>query len=115
MASIAMSRLAGKLTSDGLMSAEENNSIQQQLNQGPTSKKPIPVNQLKQVQPQSAMPTTAPIAQAPTIPNVNMFAANQQAQTPSGQVQTPQGQNGGFTNIPQDQLNKYSTLFGKVV
>ena len=115
MAAIAMSRLAGKLTSDGLMSAEENNSIQQQLNQRPTSKKPIPVNQLKQVQPQSAVPTTAPVAQAPTSPNVNMFAANQQAQTPSGQAQMPQGQPNSFTNIPQNQLDKYSTLFGKVV
>ena len=114
-ASLAMSRLAGKLTSEGLMSAEENNAIQQQINQGPTSKKPIPVNQLKQAQPQSAMPTAKPVAQGPTSPNVNMFAANPQAQTPSAQVQAPQGQTGGFTNIPQDQLNKYSTLFGKVV
>jgi hypothetical protein len=56
-----------------------------------------------------------PISQAVTQPQVNMFAANQQAQTPSGQVQTPQGQPSNFTNIPQNQLDKYSTLFGKVV
>jgi len=114
-ASLAMSRLAGKLTSEGLMSAEENNYIQQQINQGPTPKKQAPINQLMQTQPKAAMPMptqTAPIAQSPTTPNVNMFAANQQAQTPSGQVQSPTG---NFTNIPQDQLSKYSTLFGKVV
>jgi hypothetical protein len=58
---------------------------------------------------------TVPMAQSPTQPQVNMFAANPQAQTPFAQVQAPQGQTSGFTNIPQDQLNKYSTLFGKVV
>jgi hypothetical protein len=64
----------------------------------------------------SKPPTTmSPISQAVTQPQVNMFAANQQAQTPSGQVQTPQGQPNSFTNIPQNQLDKYSTLFGKVV
>ena len=66
-------------------------------------------------------PSAAPvskISEGPTTPNVNMFAANTQAQTPSGQVQAPQalqGQPSNFTNIPQDQLNKYTTLFGKVV
>jgi hypothetical protein len=67
---------------------------------------------------QKAKPASAPISpisQTVTQPQVNMFAANTQAQTPSGQVQAPQGQTSNFTNIPQNQLDKYSTLFGKVV
>jgi len=81
-----------------------NNALEQQKQK---------LQQPRQAQPQAATPTpSAPIAQNPTSPNVNMFAANTQAQTPSGQVQSPTG---NFTNIPQDQLSKYSTLFGKVV
>jgi hypothetical protein len=108
-ASLAFGKLAGKMSAEGLIDQETNNDIQQQIKQGPTNKAPvnkapIPVSQLAQ-----------PRAQAPTQPQVNMFAANPQAQTPSAQVQAPQGQSNNFTNIPQDQLNKYSTLFGKVV
>jgi len=110
-ASLAMSRLAGKLTAEGLMDAEENNSIQQQINKVPTPRKQTPaaINEYIQMQPKAPRPIqTLPIAQGPTTPNVNMFASNnQQAQG--------QQQNQGFTNIPQDQLNKYNTLFGKVV
>lgn len=103
-ASLAFGKLAGKMTADGLIDEDTNNDIQQQIKQGPVNKSPIPVSQLAR-----------PVAQTPTQPQVNMFAANQQAATPSGQVQMPQTQTGSFTNIPQDQLNKYSTLFGKVV
>jgi len=66
--------------------------------------------QLKQptIQQKPAAPIyKSPVSQGVTSPNVNMFAANTQAQ---GQSPTA-----GLTNIPQDQLNKYSTLFGKVV
>ena len=108
-ASLAFGRLSAKMAANGLMDEGTNNDIQQQIKQGPTNrapvnKAPIPVSQLAQ-----------PRVQAPSQPQVNMFAANPQAQTPSGQVQAPQGQSNGFTNIPQDQLNKYNTLFGKVV
>ena len=67
--------------------------------------------QPKQTQSQVTMPTpSTPIAQGPTTPNVNMFAGNTQQAQGQGQQQ-----NQGFTNIPQEQLNKYNTLFGKVV
>ena len=56
--------------------------------------------------------TMPPVSQSITQPQVNMFSANPQAQTPSEQLQSPVN---NFTNIPQEQLNKYSTLFGKVV
>jgi hypothetical protein len=60
-----------------------------------------------------------PISQAPVSPNVNLFKANATTTTPVPVAATPspQGQSptAGLTNIPQDQLNKYSTLFGKVV
>jgi len=54
----------------------------------------------------------APIPSSATQPQVNMFAANTQAQTPSGQLMSPTN---NLTNIPQEQLNKYSTLFGPLV
>lgn len=54
----------------------------------------------------------APIPTLATQPQVNMFAANSQAQTPSGQLQSPTN---SITSIPQEQLDKYTSLFGKVV
>lgn len=54
----------------------------------------------------------APIPTSATQPQVNMFAANPQAQTPSGQLQSPIN---NITSIPQEQLDKYTSLFGKVV
>jgi len=66
-----------------------------------------------------------PVSQAPTQPKVNMFASNTPG-TPvtTGVAPTEQPANnamasiptaGGLTNIPQDQLNKYNTLFGPLV
>jgi hypothetical protein len=53
-----------------------------------------------------------PVSEAPTSPSVNMFAANTPG-TPMTTGVTPTA--GSITNIPQEQLDKYTSLFGKVV
>ena len=62
-----------------------------------------------------------PISQGPTSPNVDIFKAGTPAPkvasapaAPAAQGQ-PQAPTNNLTSIPQDQLNKYSTLFGPVV
>jgi hypothetical protein len=87
----------------------------------------IPSDVKFKTQPRSQTPVTpVPVAEAPAAPNTNIFAAN----TPNTPITTgvapttqPTGNTtmatapntGGLTNIPQDQLNKYNTLFGPVV
>jgi len=63
-----------------------------------------------------------PVSQGPTSPNINIFKSGTPAATPvasapavptiQGQPQAPAS---NITSIPQDQLNKYSTLFGPIV
>ena len=53
-----------------------------------------------------------PVSEAPASPSVNMFAANTPG-TPMTTGVTPTA--GSITSIPQEQLDKYTSLFGKVV
>ena len=68
---------------------------------------------------------TQEIAEGPTSPPTNIFAANTPG-TPMTTGVTPTSQptnnvmasipnTGGLTSIPQEQLNKYNTLFGPIV
>lgn len=54
----------------------------------------------------------SPISQSVTQPEVNMFSANTPG-TPMTTGVTPTA--GSITSIPQEQLDKYTSLFGKVV
>ena len=86
----------------------------------------VPSDVKFKTQPRSQAPvTTSPVAEAPAAPNTNIFAAGTPG-TPMTTGVTPTAQptdnmvasapnTGGLTNIPQEQLNKYSTLFGPVV
>jgi len=90
----------------------------------------VPSDVKFKTQPRPKAPVTpvapVPVSEAPAAPNTNIFAAN----TPNTPITTgvapttqPTGNTtmatapntGGLTNIPQDQLNKYNTLFGPVV
>jgi hypothetical protein len=90
----------------------------------------VPSDVKFKTQPRPKAPVTpvapVPVSEAPAAPNTNIFAAN----TPNTPITTgvaPTTQpvdnttvasapnTGGLTNIPQDQLNKYNTLFGPVV
>ena len=86
----------------------------------------VPSDVKFKTQPRSKAPIApVPVAEAPAAPDTNIFAAN----TPNTPITTgvaPAGQptnnttvsapnTGGLTNIPQEQLDKYTSLFGKVV
>ena len=87
----------------------------------------IPSDVKLKTQPRPKAPVApVPVSETPAAPNTNIFAAN----TPNTPITTgvaPTTQptdntamasapnTGGLTNIPQEQLNKYSTLFGPVV
>jgi hypothetical protein len=86
----------------------------------------VPSDVKFKTQPRPKTPVApVPVSEAPAAPNTNIFAAN----TPNTPITTgvaPTTQpvdntmasapnTGGLTNIPQDQLNKYNTLFGPVV
>jgi len=74
-------------------------------------------------QQQNIKPTVPkPVSQTPTSPNINIFKSGTPTATPVASapaVPTTQGQPqapaSNITSIPQDQLNKYSTLFGPIV
>jgi len=86
----------------------------------------VPSDVKLKTQPRPKTPVApVPVSEAPAAPNTNIFAAG----TPGTPVTTgvaPTAQptdnivasapaTGGLTSIPQEQLNKYSTLFGPVV
>jgi hypothetical protein len=68
---------------------------------------------------------TQEIAEGPTSPVTNIFAANTPntpittgvapTEQPTNNTMASMPNTGGITNIPQEQLNKYSTLFGPIV
>jgi hypothetical protein len=68
---------------------------------------------------------TSPRSEAPKSPSANIFAANtpgtpvttgvEPTAQPANNMTASMPNTGGITNIPQEQLNKYSTLFGPVV
>jgi hypothetical protein len=68
---------------------------------------------------------TQNIAEGPTSPNTNIFAANTPntpittgaalTEQPTNNMTASMPNTGGITSIPQEQLNKYSTLFGPIV
>jgi hypothetical protein len=68
---------------------------------------------------------TSPRSEAPKSPSANIFAANtpgtpvttgvEPTAQPANNMTASMPNTGGITNIPQEQLNKYSTLFGPLV
>jgi hypothetical protein len=68
---------------------------------------------------------TSPRSEAPKSPSANIFAANtpgtpmttgvEPIAQPANNMTASMPNTGGITNIPQEQLNKYSTLFGPLV
>ena len=87
----------------------------------------VPSDVKLKTQPRPKAPVApVPVSEAPAAPSTNIFAANT-PNTPITTGVTPTTQptdnttmatapnTGGLTNIPQDQLNKYNTLFGPVV
>jgi len=75
------------------------------LKSGKVKPAPTPVAPPVQTSPRSEAPVS------PTSPPANIFAAN----TPGTPMTTGVTPTSGITNIPQEQLNKYSTLFGPLV
>jgi hypothetical protein len=87
----------------------------------------VPSDVKFKTQPRPKAPVApVPVSEAPAAPKTNIFAAGT-PNTPVTTGVTPTTQpvdnttvasttnTGGLTNIPQDQLNKYNTLFGPVV
>jgi len=99
-ASLAFTRLVGKMAADGLVDKEQANLAKEQ------AKKPTAPIQF------SAVNTNV------TSPNVNMVSP-QQAQ-PRVQPQSlptniqKQSTSSGITNIPQERINQYTNLFGRL-
>jgi hypothetical protein len=86
----------------------------------------VPSDVKLKTQPRPKAPVApVPVSEAPTTPNTNIFAANTPntpittgvtpAAQPTGTTVASAPATGGLTNIPQEQLDKYSTLFGPVV
>jgi hypothetical protein len=125
----AFKQLVTHLGDEGIISQEESKRVigetdfvtseAKGLKSGKVKPAPTPVAPPVQTSPRSEAPVT------PTSPPANIFAANTPGTpTTTGIAPTEQPTNnlmasmpntGGLTNIPQDQLNKYNTLFGPLV
>jgi hypothetical protein len=121
----AFKQLVAHLGDEGIISQDESKKIIEEtdfvtseakgLKSGKIKPTPTPV----QTSPRSEAPVT------PTSPPANIFAANtpgtpmttgvEPTAQPTNNVMASMPNTGGLTNIPQDQLNKYNTLFGPLV
>lgn len=119
-------QLVAHLGDEGIIDQKESKRIIEETDFVTSEAKGLKSGKVKPTPAPVAPPVqTSPRSEAPKSPSANIFAANTPGtpvttgvaptEQPANNMTASMPNTGGITNIPQEQLNKYSTLFGPLV
>jgi hypothetical protein len=119
-------QLVAHLGDEGIIDQKESKRIIEETDFVTSEAKGLKSGKVKPAPTPVAPPVqTSPRSEAPKSPSANIFAAStpgtpmttgvEPTAQPTNNVMASMPNTGGLTNIPQEQLNKYSTLFGPLV
>jgi hypothetical protein len=122
----AFKQLVAHLGDEGIIDQKESKRIIEETDFVTSEAKGLKSGKVKPTPAPVAPPVqTSPRSEAPKSPSANIFAANtpgtpvttgvEPTAQPADNITASMPNTGGITNIPQEQLNKYSTLFGPLV
>jgi len=117
-AGVAFRQLVGRLVSEGLVPEEDGNRAIEESKVVQKQYEDAGIKSMKDIQTYKQVKAASnlkPVNTQVTSPNVNVLTPRPAAAATAPMSSTAAPTQGGITNIPQENISKYQTLFGSVL